>query len=704
MTDGENILAHIIHAVTNSSPDSGSSSEENDESDDDIFYNNLLENNFPENVIGDDSNESQCFTKRRNTNLAGIQSSSYLNSKKKDLTMLDSFNIVKNVFLKYNTTLPSSAPVERLFSGAIQVLTPRRNRLKDTTFEKLLCFQNTGGEQNTEQLKKLVRVPLKKYAKLLGKHGDLETHSNNDYHKNATLRSEDFVRTNHCPDKRVDNLLGTERYRQVTENRNRLKPIVESIIFLGRQNIAFRGHRDQGNLTDKHNLNEIKISSSVVNEGNFRELLRFRIGSGDDCLKNHLLTTQSKATYISHTTQDQLIKFFERFVGFLNCHDKSYDNANVDEELQVNEPKSTGEKLGDIVISILKSMSLDLENCVGIGTDGCSVMISQLRGAVQQVQKHCINAVHKIIESLTDISEWTDHISSSKAKTLLMAVTCCDFIITLFALTDVLSVTLPASRLLQSYNRNITEASDIMDGIILNLSEKRSNCESDFSQLFEQSKNLMNKLDIDLKLPRITKRQTQRSNTPAQSLEEYYSRVIYIPLLENISEDLQSRFLNAKTKITFILMLLIPSNVLNISNDKKHEILQTVTNHYAYLNINILEFQGEIELWKTKWIESKNECKTIPENVLESITQRNKILFNGIRKILIILATLPVSVASAERSFSTLRRLKTWLRSQIGQDRLTGLALLHVHLDIELGAWKIIDRFAEHKRYKEFVL
>jgi len=77
---------------------------------------------------------------------------------------------------------------------------------------------------------------------------------------------------------------------------------------LGRQNIAFRGLRDQGNLTNKHNLNKIKISSSVVNEGNFRELLRFRIGSGDDCLKNHLLTAHSKVTYISHTTQDQLIK------------------------------------------------------------------------------------------------------------------------------------------------------------------------------------------------------------------------------------------------------------------------------------------------------------------------------------------------------------------------------------------------------------
>lgn len=182
------------------------------------------------------------------------------------------------------------------------------------------------------------------------------------------------------------------------------------------------------------------------------------------------------------------------------------------------------------------------------------------------------SCLSEIIESLTDISEWTDHISSSKAKTLLMAVTCCGFIVTLFALTDVLSVTLPASRLLQSYDRDIAEASGITDGIILTLSGKRSNCESDFSQLFEQGKNVMNKLDIDLKLPRISKRQTQRSNTPAQSLEEYYRRVLYIPLLENISEDLQSRFLNAKTKITFILMLLIPSNVLNISNDKKHEL------------------------------------------------------------------------------------------------------------------------------------
>jgi len=56
--------------------------------------------------------------------------------------MLDDHPIVKQVFFKYNTSIPSSAPVERLFSGAIQVLTPRRNRLSDKTFEMLLCCKS----------------------------------------------------------------------------------------------------------------------------------------------------------------------------------------------------------------------------------------------------------------------------------------------------------------------------------------------------------------------------------------------------------------------------------------------------------------------------------------------------------------------------------------------------------------------------------
>jgi hypothetical protein len=44
--------------------------------------------------------------------------------------------------------------------------------------------------------------------------------------------------------------------------------------------------------------------------------------------------------------------------------------------------------------------------------------------------------------------------------------------------------------------------------------------------------------------------------------------------------------------------------------------------------------------------------------------------------------TLPVASASAERSFSTLRRIKTHLRSTMADDRLSNLAVIAVEREI----------------------
>jgi hypothetical protein len=51
-----------------------------------------------------------------------------------------------------------------------------------------------------------------------------------------------------------------------------------------------------------------KLTTNQQNEGNFRQLLRFRVDAGDTVLENHLTYSNSNATYISKTTQNQLIE------------------------------------------------------------------------------------------------------------------------------------------------------------------------------------------------------------------------------------------------------------------------------------------------------------------------------------------------------------------------------------------------------------
>ena len=55
-----------------------------------------------------------------------------------------------------------------------------------------------------------------------------------------------------------------------------------------------------------------------------------------------------------------------------------------------------------------------------------------------------------------------------------------------------------------------------------------------------------------------------------------------------------------------------------------------------------------------------------------------EINYPQLRKLFEIYLAIPVSSSSAERAFSVLKRVKTWLRSTMEQDRTSALALLQI--------------------------
>ncbi|XP_068115887.1 zinc finger MYM-type protein 1-like [Hyperolius riggenbachi] len=91
-----------------------------------------------------------------------------------------------------------------------------------------------------------------------------------------------------------------------------------------------------------------------------------------------------------------------------------------------------------------------------------------------------------------------------------------------------------------------------------------------------------------------------------------------------------------------------------------------------------------------------------PEDLLRFIVQYGDDVFPNLRVGLQILLTVATSIASCERSFSKLKLIMSYLRSSMGQERLSALALLSVEREVtdSINFEEIIDRFAAAKARK----
>jgi len=71
---------------------------------------------------------------------------SYLSDPSTELSSLEAYPNIRQVYLKLNTGLPASAAVECLFSLSGQVFSPLHSRLSSEHFEMMFCVQLQNGE------------------------------------------------------------------------------------------------------------------------------------------------------------------------------------------------------------------------------------------------------------------------------------------------------------------------------------------------------------------------------------------------------------------------------------------------------------------------------------------------------------------------------------------------------------------------------
>jgi hypothetical protein len=219
-----------------------------------------------------------------------------------------------------------------------------------------------------------------------------------------------------------------------------------------------------------------------------------------------------------------------------------------------------------------------------------------------------------------------------------------------------------------------------------------------FKSVWQRAKNLADPLGVELNTPRIPRhggRQIYRANHQTNSSEEYYRVSLYVPLLDVILTDLRERF-SSETLDIFKLSVFIPDNIVKNDADEYNKIVQSLLDRFgSLLDIDkgaaTLLLKDEMLLWREKWLPEKER----PTTALEILDTCDKDAFPLIHEFITILSTLPVTNATAERSFSSLRRLKTYLRSTMTENRLLGLALMHIHRNIPIDIENVITRFAK---------
>ena len=648
---------------------------------------------------------------------------------------------------------------------------------------------------NANNVDRLVKLPLTFWTSATGR---FKKHSHSETHNHTVLSMDNFVRVMRRQIVPVDQQLDNVMRQQIDKNRKILSSLFQTVIFCGQNNIALRGHRDEG-------PNNVK--------GNFQALLAFRVESGDKTLEQHLENAPRNARYISKTIQNEIISTVGMYIVdkparevnnsryFSILADEAADISNkenlsvvsrfVDSDKNIREEfigyflceeGTTGRAIKNLIINAVSDLGWSMDDCRGQCYDGTGNMAGQFNGAAALIKDqpekaifvHCMNhrlnlcvadtcslpavrnmmgivrklseffsnspkrqdhlikkmqellphnnhpvlidvcrtrgiaridGLDRIVELLVPVTSTLEDISLNRegeqgrsnwnqtsrndAQALLNALTF-QSIITI--VRHILDLTSPLTVKLQRKEMDLLKAKDEIANLESALHEMQADIDERHHDLYIEAVNLIRSVAVEPGMPRLTQRQVYRDNAPAQTSEIFYRINLTRAFLDHALQQLNTRFQDEVYEC-YKGLSLIPCHLLGNPLDWKTNV-QEFCGHYGQDIPNIAGLGAELALWERLWMDRAARGEEIPDRVASTLALVDQEAFVNIFEILQILATIPISSSSCERSISSLRYLKNYLRNTMSHERLNGLALMYTHRDMNLDLDRIIDLFA----------
>ncbi|PWA52825.1 zinc finger MYM-type protein 1 [Artemisia annua] len=293
--------------------------------------------------------------------------------------------------------------------------------------------------------------------------------------------------------------------------------------------------------------------------------------------------------------------------------------------------------------------------------------------------------ISDIREALLQVAESdNDSLIQSQAKSLATNdLGDFEFLVAIVLWFEILYAVNLVSKKLQSSDMLIDIAIKEVKGLISFFEEFR---ETGLSKAINDAKEIAVEMDVDpvFVQKRVIRRKRQFDENPIDndvslSAEESFKINYFLYIVDQAIGSLKTRF-EQYTEYENIFGFLFSCAELKSYDDKSLKLscskLEVALKNGERSDIDANELFVELRLLN-HFLPSENMS---PVDVLTFLKQRD--CFPNALIAYRVLLTIPVTVASAERSFSKLKLLKSYLRSSMSQERLNGLAMIAIENDL----------------------